>query len=455
MKMSETRTELLEKSLVKLMIKLSVPAIVGMLVIGLYSFMDAVYVGQLIGSNAMGAISVAYPFTLFNSGIATLIGIGSASVLSRAIGRKDTRTVDKIMGNLAALVSILSIIATVVVITFSRQLLSITGAKGEILELAVRYLRVVFIGSIFVNFAQSANMIMRAEGLMKKAMSFMALGAIANIILDPVLILAMGERGIEGAAIATVLSQVIQAVVTLIYFVKKSEVVRFHGIKIANELLPEIFAVGVSAMLMQVLFFIQQTVLYNIASRYGGAAQIILIGASQRIQAFSFIPLWGMSQGLQPLVGTNFGAGSYDRVKKSANLFMFGATILALCFWIPIQLAPAAMLAMFIRDTAIVAQGVGYFRLMYSIFPVSAVLIMAITFFQALGRGGKATVLVVLRQVGLFVPLAVLLPRLMNIRGVWASPPVADGMVFILSIVMLAAEYRRMGKTDLSQKAAI
>jgi putative MATE family efflux protein len=452
--MTETRTELLEQNLVKLMFKLSIPAIIGMLVIGLYSFMDAVFVGQMIGAKAMGAISVVYPFTMINSGIATLIGIGSASVLSRAIGKKDTPTVDKIMGNLAALVSILSIIATIVVLIFSRKLLAITGAKGEILELAVRYLRVVFIGSIFVNFAQSANMLMRAEGLMKKAMTFMVLGAIANIVLDPMLILAMGERGIEGAAIATLLSQVIQSVVTLFYFLKKSEVVRFHGIKIAVELLPEIFSVGVSAMLMQVLFFIQQTVLYNIASRYGGAAQIILIGASQRILAFSFIPLWGMSQGLQPVAGTNFGAGLYTRVKQSANLFMLGATILALCFWIPIQLAPATMLAMFIKDQALVEQGVSYFRLMYSIFPANGVLIMALTFFQALGQGAKASVLIVLRQIGLFVPLVILLPRLMKIYGVWGSLPLADGMVFLLSIVMLTREYRRMGRTKLGREVA-
>jgi putative MATE family efflux protein len=452
--MIETRTELLEKSLVKLMFKLSVPAIIGMLVIGLYSFMDAVFVGQLISANAMGAISVAYPFTLFNSGVATLIGIGSASVLSRAIGRKDTRTVDKIMGNLLAVTFILSLIVTGVGIVFAKPLLSLTGAKGEILELAVRYLQIVFIGSIFVNFAQSANMIMRAEGLMKKAMTFMALGAITNIILDPVLILAMGKYGIEGAAIATVLSQIIQAAITLVYFLKKSEVVRFHGIKIAVELLPEIFSVGVSAMLMQILFFIQQTVLYNVASRYGGATQIILLGASTRIQAFSFIPLWGMSQGLQPMVGTNFGAGLYERVKKATNLFILGAIILALCFWIPIQLAPAAMLALFIKDHAIVAQGVGCFRLMYSIFPVSGALIMAITFFQALGKGSKASVLVIMRQIGLFIPLVILLPRLLNIYGVWASLPLADGIVFLLGLAMLATEYRRMGKEKLSQKVA-
>jgi Na+-driven multidrug efflux pump len=133
---------------------------------------------------------------------------------------------------------------------------------------------------------------------------------------------------------------------------------------------------------------------------------------------------------------------------------MLGATILALCFWIPIQLAPATMLAMFIKDQALVEQGVSYFRLMYSIFPANGVLIMALTFFQALGQGAKASVLIVLRQIGLFVPLVILLPRLMKIYGVWGSLPLADGMVFLLSIVMLTREYRRMGRTKLGREVA-
>ncbi|OFI07786.1 multidrug export protein MepA [Clostridium acetireducens DSM 10703] len=194
--MQDTREMLLQESPIKLMFKLCAPAIIGMVVIGLYSFMDGVFAGQLIGENAMGAISIAYPITLFNSGISTLIGIGSASVLSRAIGNKDQEIIDKIMGNLIALVLLLSTIIMVIGLIFTRQLLAVSGAHGEILELGVRYLRIVFIGSIFVNFAQSANMVMRGEGLMKKAMSIMAFGAVLNIVLDPILIKAFGDKEI-------------------------------------------------------------------------------------------------------------------------------------------------------------------------------------------------------------------------------------------------------------------
>ena len=162
-------------------------AIIGMVVVGLYNFMDGVYVGQMVGDNAMAAISVSYPFTLANSGISTLIGIGSASILSRAIGKRDQSTIDKIMGNLIAMNLIFSLIIMAIGMIFTKQILMLSGASGEILELALRYLRIIFAGSLFVNFAQSSNMIMCGEGLLKQAMLFSAGSAIMNIILDPIL----------------------------------------------------------------------------------------------------------------------------------------------------------------------------------------------------------------------------------------------------------------------------
>lgn len=226
----DTRTKILTKSPFKLMISLSLPAIIGMVVIGLYNFMDAVFVGQMVGPVAMTAVKVSYPFTLINSGIATLIGVGSASVLSRAIGERDKKTIDKIMGNLIMSVVILSLIITVVGIVFTKHLLLLCGADGEIMEQAVMYLRIVFMGSLFVNFTQSANMVMRGEGLLKCAMSIMAAGAILNIILDPIIINIMNlqNKGVCGAAYATVISQIVQAMITIWYFLKKSKDVKIY-----------------------------------------------------------------------------------------------------------------------------------------------------------------------------------------------------------------------------------
>lgn len=219
------RTKLLTETPFKLMLSLSVPAILGMMVVGLYNLMDAVFAGQMIGSNAMGAISISYPFTLINSGVATLIGVGSASILSRAIGKKDKKTINSIMGNLIMLVLILSLVITIVGTTFTKQILAVTGAEGEILSSAVRYLKIIFLGSIFVNFFQSANMVMRGEGALKQSMLIVGSGAILNMILAPILISICNKfnMGIEGAAYATLIAQFVQAIVTLIHFTKKAK----------------------------------------------------------------------------------------------------------------------------------------------------------------------------------------------------------------------------------------
>lgn len=439
---------LLTASPLQLIISLSLPAVIGMVVVGLYSLMDGIFVGQMVGANAMGAVSIAYPFTLINSGMGTLIGSGSASVLSRAVGKKDHETIDKIMGNLIAFNIILGIIITVLGMIFTRQILALTGAEGEILNDAVRYLRIIFAGSLFSNFAQSANMVMRGEGILKKAMLIAGAGAVLNIIFDPIFISLMqsGGHGIEGAAYATILAQFISALITIWYFTKKSTMVKIHRIRIDKALLPNLLGVGFSALLMQIMTLVQQIVIYNVAAQYGGAAWQIILGASLRIQAFAFIPLWGMSQGFQPAAGTNYGAGEYGRVKKIMLGFSLGATILSLIFYIPIEIAPKTILSWFITDPAIVNQGSGDFHLLFSTYILLGFLITAITLFQALGKALNASVIVLLRQIILFVPLVILLPRIgsFGIHGIFLASALTDAVIFIISLFLVMPQIRKL-----------
>ena len=435
----DVRNKLLTENPWKLMINLSVPAILGQFIVGLYAFVDSIYVGQMVGTDAMSAVSAASPFVLVNNAIAVLVGIGSGSVLSRAVGKKDQETIDKIMGNLAFLVILLSSLVMLVGITFAPKLLSLSGASGEVLEMGVSYLRTVYLGSIFVNFMQGANMVIRAEGRMGTAMGIMAAGAILNIILDPVFIVLLPSRGPQAVAIATVISQFIQAMATLVYFLKKSPVVRFHGIKPAKELNPEIISVGASAMLMQIMMLVQMTVVYNTAVRFGGDNQIALMGAAQRVMQLAFVPIWGMSQGMQPAVGTNFGAKEYERVRKLTNVFIIGSTCLASIFFLIIEIFPIQILSAFITDINIVETGLRNFRLMYCIFPTYGLLIMVVTYFQSLGKAKKAGLLVILRQLMLVVPLVLILPHLLggNVLGVWLALPLND-------IIMIRKEYKKL-----------
>lgn len=445
---NDTRAMLLSDSPWKLLLKLSIPAIIGMVVVGLYNLMDAVFVGQMVGSNAMTAVSVAYPFTLVNTGIATLIGAGSASILSRAIGKKDQATIDKIMGNLIAWNLIFSIAITAIGMIFARQILTLSGADGEILDIATRYLRIIFVGSTFVNFAQSANMIMRGEGMLKRAMLISGGAAVLNIVLDPIFITILNStgRGVEGAAYATILSQFVQAAFTLWYFLKKSQNVKIHAIRPEKELFSEIFGVGFSAMLMQVMLLVQQTVLYNVAAQNGGGEWQTILGATLRVQSFAFIPLWGLSQGYQPAVGTNFGAKQYDRVKYITKVFSIAATLLAAIFYLPAVLAPKAMLSLFITEPEIVAQGVNDFRIFFISYIALGFWVVILTLMQALGRASKASVLVLLRQIIIYIPAVFIMPHVagLGVHGVFCAPLITDVIVLIVVIWMMCSEFKRM-----------
>lgn len=444
----DTRTKLLTKRPWPLMLELSIPAVLGMVVVGLYNMMDSIFVGQMVGDVQMGAVSVSYPFTLINAGSAAMLGVGSASVLSRAIGKKDESTIKKIMGNLIAMIFLLSAIYTVVGMVFTRPLLSLAGAGGNILNYAEKYLRIVFSGSLFVNFFQSANMVIRGEGQLKKAMTIIASGAILNIVLDPIFITLLNPygMGIEAAAYATVLSQFIQAAVTLWYFEKKSPHVKIGRIRIDGTLLPQVLSVGVSALLMQILTLVQQTVIYRIASVYGGETSQLLLGAALRFWNFSFVPLWGISQGFQPAAGTNYGAKDYDRVRKLTGVFIIAATALSLIFYIPALLFPEKILSMFLTAPGIAASGAANFRIMFSTYILQGSFLIAVTLFQSLGKARKATWLVLFRQIILFIPLCVILPMIggMGIRGVWLAIALTDAVLVVITISMMLYEFGRM-----------
>ncbi len=445
----DTREMLLSGNVFTTMLTLSVPAVLGMVVIGLYNFMDAVFVGQMVGPVAMTAVKVSYPFTLINSGIATLVGQGSASVLSRAIGERDKDTIDRIMGNLIAFVSVLSVLVIVLGLLFTRQLLSLAGAEGEVLEQAIPYLRIVFCGSLFVNLGQSTNMIMRGEGKLKKAMIIMATSAILNIILDPILITLLGkEHGVLGAAYATIISQFVLMCMSFFYFIKKSDNIKIHKIRFEKPLVKPVLSVGFSAMLMQVMSMVQQTILYSTVQKWGGSEWQTILGASLSLQAFSFIPLWGISQGFQPAIGTNFGAKRFDRVGAFTRTFMISATVVALIFYVPIMCFPAKMLSMFITDAAIVQSGAPMLRMLFATYISYGVLILSITFFQAIGKAGAASAMALLRQLLLFLPLVIILPHLfgLGVKGVFLAQLLTDALVLVIGIIFLISAFKSMRK---------
>ncbi|UTC89387.1 MATE family efflux transporter [Treponema denticola] len=445
--MTDKREHLISGNMFKLMLELSIPGIIGMFVISLYSFVDAIFVGRYVSSVALGAVSLAYTFTLINNGIAVLVGIGSASVLSRAVGRSDQETVDSIMGNVLLLTLLFSLGTMTVGLIFAPQLLALIGAEGEMLRLGVSYLRIVYIGSLFVNFGQAANMVMRGEGRMGLAMLLMGISAVLNIILDAVFVIVL-KKGLEGTAIATVISQVVLAICNFCYFAFFSKNVKFKHFKLQKSIVKETLSIGFSAMLMQVFALLQQAVMYSTLKRYGGEDQVILMGAFFRYMMLSFIPLWGISQGYQPFAGTNFGAQKFERVKKGTFLFYGFGLFLSLIFWLVFLIIPEQVLGLFLKNKELISLGRTNSMLAMSLFPLSAIMIINLTLFQALGKAKYAGILVIARQFLLYIPAVLILPVFFGTRGVWISTPIIDTLVTVLSAFIVI----KLFKKDLSPK---
>lgn len=445
--MTDKREHLISGNMFKLMLELSIPGIIGMFVISLYSFVDAIFVGRYVSSVALGAVSLAYTFTLINNGIAVLVGIGSASVLSRAVGRSDQETVDSIMGNVLLLTLLFSLGTMTIGLIFAPQLLTLIGAEGEMLRLGVSYLRIVYIGSVFVNFGQAANMVMRGEGRMGLAMLLMGISAVLNIILDAVFVIVL-KKGLEGTAIATVISQVVLAICNFCYFVFFSKNVKFKHFKLQKSIVKETLSIGFSAMLMQVFALLQQAVMYSTLKRYGGEDQVILMGAFFRYMMLSFIPLWGISQGYQPFAGTNFGAQKFERVKKGTLLFYGFGLFLSLIFWLVFLIIPEQVLGLFLKNKELISLGRTNAMLAMSLFPLSAIMIINLTLFQALGKAKYAGMLVIARQFLLYIPAVLILPVFFGTRGVWISTPIIDTLVTVLSAFIVI----KLFKKDLSTK---
>ena len=229
---------------------------------------------------------------------------------------------------------------------------------------------------------------------------------------------------------------------------------RINAIRIERTLFSEIIGVGFSAMLMQVMMLVQQTALYNLAAQHGGDTWQIILGATYRVVSFAFIPLWGLSQGYQPAVGTNYGAKQYDRVKHITKVFAITATLLALIFYLPIMLVPNTILSMFITTPSVVELGVGDFRLLFLSYILLGVWIVVLTLMQSLGRATKASVLVILRQIAIYIPAAIIMPYIagFGVHGVFAAPFITDVIVFIVAVGMMINEFRRMDALKASGK---
>ena len=447
--MTDKSYKLENEKMSKLLMNLSLPATIAMIVNALYNITDTIFIGRGIGYLGIGGLTIAFPVQMLIMAIAQMVGIGAASIISRSLGAKDIEKADHVAGNSFLSVGILGVSMCVLGLVFIDPLLRIFGATDTLLPYAKEYLQVILIGSIYFPFAVSTNNLIRAEGNAKVAMFSMLIGTILNIILDYIFIFPL-NMGIRGAALATILSQLVSVVYILVYIYggHSSLKVKLHHLKPEWKILREIMAIGFPSFARQASGSVIAIILNNSLAFYGGDLAISIYGIVNRVTMFLFMPLFGVVQGMQPIAGFNYGAKRFDRVKEVVKLSIIVTTIFATVGTFIGELFPGFIIGVFDDDPELIKNGAFALRLIISMIPIIGVQIIGAALFQSLGKAIPSLLLTLSRQVLLLIPLVLILPRVfgLGLLGIWISVPIADFFATIITIFLLKREMKIIEK---------
>ncbi len=437
-----------EKKVLPLLIKFSIPAIIGMMVNALYNVVDRIFIGQGVGTLAIAGLAVAFPVMLVMMALAMLVGIGSATLISIRLGEKKRNEAERLLGQSVSLLLIIFLSYTVISFIFMKPLLNLFGASDQVLPYAAEYLSIILFGSTFFAFSMGLNHSIRAEGNPKIAMWTMLIGAILNIILDPIFIFGL-NMGIRGAALATVIAQSVSAIWVLRYFMSGKSVLKLRWInmRLCRRLVFKIFAIGSAPFVMQLMSSILVVLLNQGLRTHGGDIAISALGIVHSISMFIFMPVIGINQGAQPIIGFNYGARQMQRVREALFWAILFATCIVTAGFLVTRLIPEQLIRLFNQDDlellAVATRAMYIFMFMM---PVVGFQVIASGTFQALGKPRKAMFLSLSRQVILLIPLILILPNFLGLDGVWMSIPIADVGSCILAAAFLIWEVKHWKK---------
>ncbi|OON96180.1 MAG: MATE family efflux transporter [Candidatus Epulonipiscioides saccharophilum] len=454
--MNEHQRLLANESVGKLILKYSLPAIIGMLVNGLYNVVDRMFIGNIpgVGHLAISGLGVTLPIMTIIMAFGVLIGIGSATNISIKLGEGKQEQAQKILGTAILLNLTLGIVLSIIGLVFVDSILMIFGASPDSLPFAKEYIIIILIGATFNITAMSLTNLMRSDGRPKLSATIMATGCFINIILDALFIFGFG-LGIAGAALATVISQFITATWALLYFFKgKSNVPFFKkNLRLRKEQVLPILAIGAAPFIMQVAMSGVQIICNNSLKIYGGDMAIGAFATISSIMLMTGTPIIGLAQGSQPIVGFNFGAKQYHRANKALKINVTFAGIYLLAGMIMIQLIPEVLVNPFSGDNPeLVAMTVTGLKRYTIVLPLLGPSMLGTQYIQAIGKAKLAMVLSLMRQVLLLIPLMIIMPRLFGLTGIWFAQPIADTITFFVTTYFVLREIRAQNQLSVDKQ---
>ena len=449
--MNKNQAELGTQSIGKLLLKYSVPAIIGMMVNALYNVVDRIFIGNIphIGSIAIAGLGVTMPILTIALAFGMLVGVGSATNVSIKLGQGKKEDAQDIIGTGMLLSVILGISLTILGLIFSEQILKLFGASDTTLYYAKSYTDIIIIGTTFSIMAMFFNNTIRGDGNPKLSATIMAVGCFTNIVLDALFIFKF-NMGIKGAATATIISQAVTAIWGLLYYLRKKSNLEFNPstVKLNKNATKCIFAIGVSPFAIQLAASLVQVISNQSLKTYGGD---LAIGAMATISSISMIflmPSFGISQGMQPIVGFNYGAKKYDRAKKALQISLLASTSIFVIGSIIIKVAPQVLVGMFNNDQHLMSITINGLKKYTITLPILSIAIIGTNYIQSIGKAKISISLSLLRQCIFLIPLMMILPKFLGLNGVWYAQPVADIISIVIISIVLAKEVRSYSKEN-------
>ena len=434
-----------QEKISKLLWDFSLPAIVGMVVNALYNIIDSIFVGNGVGDVGLTAVTIAFPIMIVLMAIGMLIGIGASTLVSIRLGEQKYQEAECIVGNAFTLMIVAVLPTTAMALLFLDQILVWLGAEAHVLPYAREFTRIILLGSIFMHIGFGLNNIIRAEGNPRIAMATMLISAVLNTILNPLFIFVF-KLGIAGSALATVAAQAVSAAWVLRYLTSEQSALklRWANLRLDKSIVYEIVKIGLSPFLMQLAASVV-TVIYNYSLlRYGGELAVAAIGIINRVAMLILMPIFGISQGVQPILGYNYGAKNYTRMLEVIKLGMYAATAVSILGFIVTQLFATPIIRVFNDNPELIAIGSGGLKVFLVFLPIIGFQIIGANYFQAVGKAGHAIFLSMSRQVIVLIPAILILPHFFGLQGIWFAGPVADFVSSLVTGVYLWVELRKL-----------
>lgn len=441
--MQDRKTELGNAPIGRLLVTYSTPAMIAMFVSSLYNLVDTIFVGHGAGTLALAGMAVAWPIQMIIIAMGMAVGIGTASIVSRSLGSNDHDRAERVAGTSFVTIAVMSLLLSMIGLAFLEPLLKIFGATEAVLPYAADYMSIIFFGNFFMACSISANSVVRSEGAARVAMTSMILGAVVNVILDPIFIFGL-DMGIRGAAVATVIANICTFTFLCLYFVRGNSMLKIKRSDLRPNVreIPEIFKIGSASFFSMVAGSLMAIPINLLIIRHGADIHLAIVGVVNRATMFFFLPIFGLTQGLQPIIGFNYGAKNFGRVTEAVRTAATYATIMSVIAFVILMFGTGAVLSMFSPDAELIEKGKEIVRIVVICMPFIGFQMVGGSLFQALGKAKPAFVLALSRQVLVLLPLLFVLPKKFGLIGLWACFPIADFASFLMTAAWVWVEMR-------------